>query len=315
MRYLFPLLFTFLFAAGAYAQQGVQYTQFMFNKLGFNPAYAGSHEVPCLSGIHRSQWVGFEGAPSSQALNFHTPMFGKRVGLGLSLQHDQIGPTDSYWINLAYAYRMEIGPGQLSIGLQGTLRTYQVDFGDTEAVVETDVAVQEGNAQKVLPNVGAGIYYSSERFYLGYSIPYLLSGDISLYETIANNSDFAVEEAHHYIMGGAIFDVNKNIKFKPGALLKYVPNTPVDLDLNATFLFLERLGVGATYRLGGIRNSGGESLDLLAYLQFEGGFRLGLAYDYTLSKVRNYNSGTFEIMLEQCFKGKNSRLTNPRFFF
>lgn len=315
MRYLFPLVAALMFSVCAEAQQGVQYTQFMFNKLGFNPAYAGSQEVPCLSCIHRSQWVGFEGAPTSQAFNFHAPLFGKKVGLGLSLQRDKIGPTTSYWINLAYAYRMDIGPGKLSIGLQGSMRSYQIDFDDTEAVIKNDLAVQEGYAQKELPNFGMGIYYLSDFFYAGYSIPYILSGDISLYEAIANNSDFAVEEAHHYFMAGLRVDLGEKVKYKPGALVKHTKGTPFDLDLNSTFVFLDRFGVGVTYRLGGIRNSIGESFDFLAFFQTESGFRIGLAYDYSLSEVRTHQSGTFEIMLEKCLKGKTDRLTNPRFFF
>ncbi|HHM21542.1 MAG TPA: type IX secretion system membrane protein PorP/SprF, partial [Bacteroidetes bacterium] len=197
MRCIYSILFSFLFVPFLFAQQGVQYTQFMFNKLGFNPAYAGSHEVPCLSVIHRSQWVGFEGAPVSQALNFHAPLFARKVGMGLSVQHDKIGPTDSYWLNLSYAYRMQLGESALSFGLQGTMRSYQVDFSETDAVVANDPAVMEGSARKMLPNFGVGIYYLGPRFFAGLSMPYILNGDISLYETtLAANQDFSVEERH-----------------------------------------------------------------------------------------------------------------------
>ena len=314
MKFIYSILLT-LFSLSLYAQQGVQYTQFMFNKLGFNPAYAGSHEVPCISAIHRSQWVGFDGAPTSQAFNFHTPLFAKRVGMGLSVQHDKIGPTNSYWINLSYAYRMQIEESTLSFGLQGTMRSYEVDFSETESVVAGDPAVMNGSARKMLPNFGVGIYYLGHNLFAGLSMPYILQGDISLYETsLAANQDFSVEERHLYFMAGYKVNLNEKVKFKPAMMFKSVRHAPADLDLHGSFVFNDRLGVGATYRLGGIRNSFGESVDFLMYLQFEGGFRLGAAYDLTLSQLRDYQSGSFEILLEKCLIRKNSRLTNPRFF-
>ena len=287
----------------------------MFNKLAFNPAYAGSHEMPCISGIHRSQWVGFDGAPTSQTLNFHTPLFGKRVGLGVSVQHDKIGPTNSYWANVSYAYRMQIEDGVLSIGVQGSLRRYAVNFSETESIAPSDLAVLEGDANRMLPNFGVGIYYNTELFYAGWSVPYVINGNISLYDVLQSSADIAVEESHHYIMAGLKLGLSETIKLKPAMMVKKVKDAPIDLDIHGSVVFNDRLGLGATYRLGGIRNSAGESIDLIAYLHFDSGMRLGLAYDYTLSEVRRYNSGSFEIMLEQCLKGKNDRLTNPRFFF
>ncbi|HFA48562.1 MAG TPA: type IX secretion system membrane protein PorP/SprF [Bacteroidetes bacterium] len=315
MKYLLPFTLALLFSGLLYSQQGVQYTQFMFNKLAFNPAYAGSHEVPCISAIHRSQWVGLEGAPVSQALNFHTPLFGKRVGMGVSVQHDKIGPTDAYSVNLSYAYRMKIEENTLSIGLQGSMRSYSVDFSETESVIQNDVAVMEGNARRMLPNFGVGVYYLAEAFYVGVSAPYILNNDISLYETaISDNTDFSVEETHFYAMAGLKVNINDKVKFKPSLMYKQVKAAPADLDINGTFVFGDRLGVGATYRLGGVRNSVGESVDFMMYLQFEGGFKIGAAYDLGLSEVRKFNSGSFEVMVEKCLKSKDNRLTNPRFF-
>ncbi|MCB0519226.1 MAG: type IX secretion system membrane protein PorP/SprF [Lewinellaceae bacterium] len=316
MKYYLPLLLAFFFTGMAYSQQGVHYTQFMFNKLAFNPAYAGSHEVPCISAIHRSQWVGFDGAPVSQAFNFHTPLFAKRVGMGVSIQHDKIGPTNSFWLNLSYAYRIKIEKSTLSIGLQGSMRSYNVDFSKTESIIQNDVAVLEGNARRILPNFGAGVYYLSDLFYAGISAPYIFNNDISLYETaIVDNTDIALEKAHFYAMAGLRVDMGQKVKFKPAMLYKQVKNAPVDLEINGTFVFADRLGVGATYRMGGIRNSVGESVDFLLYMQFEGGFKIGAAYDLSLSAVRQYQSGSFEIMVEKCLKTKDDRLTNPRFFF
>jgi type IX secretion system PorP/SprF family membrane protein len=314
MKKLLVLLFAVGMTVGLSAQQGVQYTNFMFNKLGLNPAYAGSHEVPCLSAIHRSQWIGFEGAPTSQSVNFHTPIFGKRVGFGVNLQHDQIGPTDSYWANLSYAYRMPIKKGTLSLGLQASMRSYQVNLADARAIELNDPAVMTGDANKILPNFGVGAYYLSDLFYAGVSIPYVVKNDISFYDGLNGNSDFAREEPHVYAMAGMKVPVSKKVALKPALLVKYVADAPIDLDIHASFIFNDMIGVGGTYRLGGFDYSGGDSFDALVHVNF-GKFKIGTAYDFSLSQVKEYQDGTFEVFIEYCMKKKDDKLTNPRFFF
>lgn len=314
MKKLF-LLTTALFIGGVlFAQQGIQYTNFMFNKLAFNPAYAGSHEVPCLSGIHRSQWVGLEGAPTSQTVNFHMPLFGKRVGFGVSVQHDKIGPTDSYWANLSYAYRMPIKSGTLSVGLQASMRSYMLNLTDARTIEGNDPAVMTGSANKILPNLGLGVYYLNKGFYAGLSMPYVVKNDLSFYEGLNGNSDFAQEEPHIYGMAGVKIKLTEKIDLKPAILAKYVEDAPFDMDIHASFIFSKLVGIGATYRLGGFDYSGGDSLDALLHFNF-GKFKIGTAYDLSLSKVRNFHDGTFEVFLEYCMKDKEDRLTNPRFFF
>ena len=311
------LLFTFVFSAffiALYGQQGVQYTSFMFNKLGFNPAYAGSHDCPCLSGIHRSQWIAFEGAPTSQTVNFHMPMFAKRVGMGLSLQHDQIGPTDSYWASLGYAYRIPFKKGKLSVGLQASMRSYSVDLTDARTIQGNDNAVMNGTANKVLPNFGAGLYWLSEKFYAGVSLPYIVGNDLGVLKQLASNSDFGREERHWYAMAGFKVNASKKLAIKPAAMFKYVEDAPADLDLHTSLIFYETFGIGATYRLGGFDFSGGDSFDIIAHLNL-GKFTIGGAYDVSLSDVREYSSGTFEVFLEYCMKNNDDKLTNPRFFF
>ncbi len=308
---LITLLFVFV---GGYAQQEAQYTQFMYNKLSLNPAYAGSSGVPCFSCIHRSQWVGFEGAPSSQVINFHMPAFRNRVGLGASIAHDKIGPVNSFTASLMYAYRMKIDRGNLAVGLRGTLRNYRINWSETQSTHSEDEQIPTGNTSRILPNFGFGVYYDTEKFYVGISSPSLLKGDLS-YTYLNNGSAFGTEKMHLYLMTGFVFDVNSNVKFKPAALVKYAANSPLDLDLNATFIFIEKLWFGLSYRLGGDSNRGiGESIDLLAQYQVSKNLRIGVAYDFTLSKLKDHNSGTFEIQMEYCINPKDRRLTNPRFF-
>ena len=133
MRYLFTILALLVLALSANAQQDAQYTQFMFNKVAFNPAYAGSHKAPCLSGIYRTQWVNLDGAPVSQNVNFHMPLFNNRVGIGLSIYHDDIGPTNTWNYAMQYAYRVKVAGGDLSFGVQGQIRDYQVDWREVKS--------------------------------------------------------------------------------------------------------------------------------------------------------------------------------------
>ncbi len=296
------------------AQQDAQYTQFMFNKLSLNPGYAISTDYACVSCLHRSQWVGLDGAPTSQSLNARLPFYKKRVGFGLSINHDVIGPTNSWVFSGIYAYRLPLGDGNLGIGFQGSLRSYQIDWSQTTAIQSGDGVIPMENTTKTLPNFGAGLYYQTQKLYVGISVPHVLNGDLAFYDNlIANNTDFSQEEVHAFLMAGMVFDISKNMKLKPAVLMKYVKDTPFDMDLNASLIFHEKVWVGATYRLGGFHDSIGESIDLVVQLQATNSIRIGLAYDFTLSKVRDVNSGTYEIMLDYCFKQKD-RLTNPRFF-
>lgn len=315
MKKLILLLLGFAYCVHGFGQQDAQYTQFMFNKLSLNPGYAVANETACISCLHRSQWVGLEGAPTSQSLNARIPMFKKRIGLGFSINHDQIGPTNSWNFSMIYAYKVPIAGGNLGLGLQGTLRSYAVRFTQTEAGVSGDATIPDTDFRKTLPNFGAGLYYQNEHFYIGLSIPHFLNGDLTAFEYLGGNSDFGREENHNYLMAGVLFRLSERIKLKPAMLLKQVKNAPIDLDFNTNIIFFDRLWVGATYRLGGLKNDIGESVDFMLQYQFTDAFKIGVAYDYTLSKVRTVNSGTYELVMEYCINGPNrGMLTNPRFF-
>jgi len=296
------------------AQQDAQYTQFMFNKLSLNPGYAISTDYACISCLHRSQWVGLEGAPTSQSLNARLPFYAKRIGLGVSINHDVIGPTNSWLFSLIYAYRVPIGDGNLGIGFQGSLRNYSINWAQTSAIQSGDGLIPMGQTKKTLPNFGGGIYYQTKKYYVGLSVPHVLDGDLTFYNgTLGNNTDFSQEKMHAFLMAGTVFKLNSKVKIKPAILMKYVKNTPFDMDIHASAIFHDKLWAGLTYRLGGLSDSVGESLDLVVQLQASQSIRIGLAYDFTLSRVRDVNSGTYEIVLDYCFKQRD-KLTNPRFF-
>jgi len=313
IKILFVLLMIPL--AGIIAQQDAQYTQWMFNKLSINPAYAASSDYACISCLHRSQWVGLEGAPVSQSLNLRVPLYKKNVGLGLSINHDQIGPTNSWQFSGIYAYRFNFeNQHKLSVGLQGSVRSYRVKYSETEALESGDGLLPTADQNRMIPNFGVGLYYYTPKFFVGLSAPRLLEGDLSFFKDGSNNTDFAREELHGFLMAGAVFELNDAIKLKPSLLFKYVKDAPFDADLHASLIFYDIFWAGLTYRLGGIGDSGGESLDMVLQLQLSRAIRLGFAYDFTLSKVREYSDGTFEVVLDYCLNPGNDRLTNPRFF-
>ncbi len=304
-----------LISMNNYAQQDAQYTQWMFNKLSLNPGYAIANDHACASALHRSQWVGLEGAPISQSLNVRIPFQGKNIGVGLSINHDQIGPTNSWQFNGIYAYRFNFdNDHKLGVGLQGSLRNYRIKYSETEALQVGDGSLPTTDESRMIPNFGVGLYYYTPKYYIGISAPKLLEGDLSFFNNGGNNSDFSREEVHGFLMAGVVFDLNSAVKLKPSLLFKYVKDAPFDADIHASLIFYDTFWAGLTYRLGGIGNSVGESLDMVLQLQLSRAIRLGFAYDFTLSKVRDYSDGTFEVVLDYCLNPGHDRLTNPRFF-
>jgi len=288
------MLLSILSIANAMGQQDAQYTQWMFNKLSLNPAYAVSSDYACASCLHRSQWVGLEGAPISQSLNVRVPFFKKRVGVGMSINHDQIGPTNSWQFSGIYAYRFDFdNDHKLGVGLQGTVRSYRVKYSETEALQTGDGTLPLIDQSRMMPNFGAGLYYYTPKYYVGLSVPHILQGDLSFFNDGSNNADFSREELHAFLMAGAVFKLN---------------------EIHASIIFFDTFWTGVTYRLGGIGNSVGESVNLVLQLQLSSEFRLGFAYDFTLTKVKDYSDGSFEVVLDYCLNPSNDKLTNPRFF-
>jgi len=286
----------------------------MFNKLTFNPAYAGSTLAPCLSAIHRQQWVGLEGAPVTSAASFNTSLAKNRVGMGLTLIHDRIGPTRDWSARLAYSYKIPLENGNLSIGLQGDFRQYRVVWNDARLTHTGDNSVTMAENSRVLPNAGLGVYYENPDFYVGISMPHILENDLDLLEDVVSTDIQSLENRHLFGMAGLLVDINETVKLKPAIMVKYVKNAPVDIDLNLTAILKEDLWVGLSYRFGGSDVQGfGESIDLFVQYQLTNALRLGVAYDFTLSEIRSASSGTYEFYVSYCLR-KTGRISNPRFF-
>jgi len=300
---------------GLNAQQDNLYTQFMYNKLGLNPAYAGNDDALCLTGIVRDQWAGLEGSPKSQALSVNFPSFGK-VGLGLNISRNTIGVSEKMTIEGIYAYRFKVKNGSLSMGMSFSGRYYKKDFADPYLKIirsfEEDQAIDHGLYKTTVFNIGYGIYYSSNRFYIGASVPRLMRANID----VKSGEKKSFEVRHVYLMSGGAMDIRRNIVMMPQILFRWAENSPYNLDLNLGFMFYEKFYIASTLRTGGSADNWFESIDFLLGLNISKNLFLATAYDVTVSPLRKYENGSLELLLQYCFgKDKKAvRVINPRFF-
>lgn len=305
MRKLITAYLLLLGAITLTAQQDVQYSQFIFNKMAFNPAYAGSKEAMTLGALYRHQWQGIEGAPRTFSAFAHAPFLNNRCGAGLAVTSDQIGMIDNSYIDLNYAYRIALKKETvLSIGLLTRFEYSQVDWFRAQTIDLGDDMIPVETSQTGV-NFGLGTYLSSKNYYVGLSVPSLLKTNLYSDEFFGINEISRFRS--YYLMGGVIARVGDNVLFKPAMMISYNPNAPFELDLNASFLFMNAFWLGATYRLG-------DSVDAVLQYQFTQQFKLGLATDFTLSELRDYTTGSFEVMLEYLFFYDKEGVNNIRFF-
>ena len=311
---LFILLFC-LTAAVAFGQQDRQNTQFMQYKLGYNPGYAGSYESACITALHRSQWLGLDGAPEATILTFNMPLFNQKVGIGLNLERFSLGLFEQYNMDGVYSYRIRLGQGSLGIGVQASVRSIEGNFQQSVAIEDPglDESISMVQENKFLFNFGSGIYYHSPKFYFGISIPRFLKNNIDFAE---EGNVISREVNHFYMMTGYSIDLGEKTRMRPQVLVRYVDNAPIDADANLNFIFNNRYIIGATYRLGGDQKNGvGESIDLLVSAQLTNNLTFGVSYDITLSELKEYSNGSIEVALQYCFgKSEGSEYVNPRFF-
>lgn len=284
------------------AQQDPMYSQYMFNTLAFNPAYAGSADVFTAMALSRHQWVGFEGAPATQTLSLHSPLPGQHLALGGNIIHDVVGPARQTGAFLDVAYRIRTGADtRLSFGLKGGVNLFQADLA-TLSTVEAE-PTNANIKGKPLPNFGFGLFWHSPRYYVGLSAPKLLENDIS----DAGQVYTSREIRHYYLIAGYVIDLNRDLKLKPSIMLRSVEGAPLSLDINANLLLRERIWVGAMYRLG-------NGIGLMAQYQFNEQFRAGYAFDLTTTRIGAYNAGTHELMISYDFRFTKGRTISPRYF-
>lgn len=303
------------------AQQEHHYTQFMYNKLLINPAYAGARGVPSLTGIYRNQWVGFDGAPKSALISFNSPFLSPRVGVGVTISHETIGLQKDFYGALAYSYDLVAGDDvSVRFGIMGSIRSRGRDLtkasSDPQQVFDPSIGDLE-SVNDIAGNVGAGIYATyANRFYAGFSVPHIYANTIGINPNVTL---IGKEYRHYYGTVGAILPLSEDINLMPALLVKYVENAPFDADINLNLDIRKKVTAGISYRLGG--DGPGESLDLLVYWQVTEQIGIGAAYDFSLSKLKDYNAGSVEVLVQADLKKQNNKnnkkkksMSNPRFF-
>ncbi len=294
----------FAAAYGIKAQQNIQFTHYMYNNLSINPAYAGSHQALNITGIFRKQWVGLDGSPLTTNIYAHAPIF-KGLSVGLNLTHDEIGPIKYTTPNLSLSYGFRVSQkSTLAFGTSAKLNHYNGSISTLSATDPGDqfLLLAPGNHNAF--NVGAGAYLYSDKYYVGFSAPDLLTDQL---ENFYPNSTNEVLQRHYYLMGGAIFDLSGSVKFKPSAQLKLTKNAPLSLDLSGQFLLKEKLWLGAMYRLG-------DAIGILVGYQFNEQLKAGYSYDFTLTKLRSVNSGSHELFISYDFFFRKKQVISPRYF-
>ena len=299
---LLSVLALLLIPIDTQAQQDPQYTHYMYNTLSVNPAYAGQRETLSVVGLHRTQWVGINGAPQTQSLGIHSPLRNERIGLGLNIVNDALGPARESFVDANFSYTIPVSENgtQLSFGLKAGWHNINVDWSKGQ-FQNPDVVFNQNISQNALI-AGAGLYLSNRDWYLGVSAPNFI--------TTNHYDDFqeslASERLHYFIHGGYVFNLSDNVKLKPAFLVKAVSGAPIIADISANALFNDKLTLGLAWRWD-------DSIAGLVGFQVKDGLYIGYGYDLTTTDLNNYNSGTHEIILRFEVQ-KLGRILSPRFF-
>lgn len=294
------LLTSIVITSKVYGQQDPQYTQYMYNMHVLNPAYAGSEGTLNIGLLGRTQWVGIDGAPKTLTATLNAPI-GKRVGLGFSVIADEIGPTKEQNVYADFSYTLPVSEeGNLAFGLKGGFTFLNAHLSTLRTVESGDPAFRD-NINKTMPNFGAGLFYYTDSYYLGLSVPNILKA------THINKDYSAVEEVHGFLTAGYIFDISEDIKLKPSGLIKAATGAPLSIDLSLNALLKQFLELGISWRHD-------DSVSGLVNVKVSRNIRIGYAYDYTLSELSNYNSGTHELMMLINITNSRDVMVSPRFF-
>ena len=286
----------------SYAQQDAQFSQYMYNTININPAYAGSRGALSIFALHRTQWVGLDGAPVTNAVSVNTPINDSNLGLGISIINDKIGPTHESTISADLSYTIPTSETfKLSFGIKATANLFDLDVTQLNPV-DDDPSLHDYN-NKFSPNIGAGIYYHSDKGYVGLSVPNFIESN--RYDD--NEVRIFKEKINYYLIGGYVFDLNELVKFKPAFLTKMVYGAPLQVDVSGNFMFNNKFMVGIAYRWSA-------ALSGMVGFQVSDSLYIGYGYDRETTNLKNYNSGSHEIFLRYEIFNNIDKITIPRFF-
>ncbi|WP_421150937.1 type IX secretion system membrane protein PorP/SprF [Seonamhaeicola sp. NFXS20] len=300
--FMFLLLSYMLLTTTLQAQQESQFTQYMYNTVSINPAYAGNRGSLSLLGLYRNQWVGLEGAPETMNFTVHSPIGVRGVGLGMGFTSDKIGPSSESIVSADFSYTIEFSEKtQLSFGIKGGISLIDINPNRLLIYNPNDYDLEFNSSSS--PIIGVGFFLHSEDWYLGVSSPNLL--ETEYYDDIQVST--ASEKSHLYFTGGYVFTMSPIIKLKPALMVKAVTGAPLAIDVSANMLFYERLTLGLAYRVDA-------AVSALAGFQLNDNIMIGYAYDYDTTELGNYNNGSHEIFLRFELGTRLKAKVNPRFF-
>lgn len=309
MKKLIAISIGILAASGLFAQQEVMISHYMFNGLFLNPAYAGSHQYMSATALHRSQWVGMDGAPSTQVFGFDMPFMNNSMGAGLSVINDRIGDTRQLEINANVAYHLQLDKNnkhRLAFGIKAGATNYSARLTDTKVWDNNDPVFTEDINNALIPRFGAGVYYYSDRVYAGISVPTIYAADQKIKINIDDlkNSYYT---RHYYLNAGVVINAGQRFKIKPSMLVKVEEAAPVNVDINCNVLYNDLIWLGVSYRTG-------DAIVALLDVNVTPQFRIGYAYDFTLSQLNKHSNGTHEVMIGYQFGKDKVKTRSPRYF-
>jgi len=299
-------LLLLLAGTAAMAQQEPQYTQYMYNTLTVNPGYTGSTGGLEASLLHRSQWIGIDGAPRTQAFSIHSPYskYYENIGIGLSAVNDRIGPSNEVYVDGNFSYTLQMGAGsKLAFGLKAGAKVLNIDWSRGRFYQENDPLLNTNINNKIAPIVGAGLYYYTDKWYAGVSVPNFMR--TNMYNDVKES--VVSDRLHYYVIGGYVFNLSENVKFKPAVLGKIVSGAPITVDASANFLLQDVVTLGAAYRWK-------DAVSALAGIQITRNIFVAYSYDYSVTELNKYNNGSHEILLRFQLMPKTNRIRSPRFF-
>lgn len=310
-KYLLFVAIVLLFAIKtntAKAQSDAMFTNYMWNEMCINPAYTGSRDAISVVGMTRNQWIGIEGAPSTQVLTINGPFATKNVGIGLSAVRETIGITQQTYIMGAYSYHLKLGKAKLAMGLSVGILSKKDHLAEIQTDQPNDNKFANNTPVMNMPNGSFGLYYYTKKFYVGFSIPRLLNNEITNdVGVLKAKNTFDYKNIHYFLTAGYAFDLNKDILFKPTLLVKTVYAAPIELDLSINALIKKTIWAGLAYRSG-------DAASLLVGVQVNPNLRFGYSYDYSITTLQKINSGTHEFCVGYDFSFKKSKIVSPRIF-
>lgn len=325
----FAVMALVLFASNfVAAQQEAMYSQYMFNTMAINPAYAGNRDVLSLTGVGRYQWVGVNGAPTTYSLTLDMPFKNERMGFGIAAYNDAIGLAQNTGVSLAYSYKVRLGQKTtMSLGVAPSITNVSWNLAGVQNLTDlTDGVFTAGNGiNKFVPNVGAGIFITNDKSYLGVSVPQILQSDLRTV-AISNTTSDAQVKRHYYAMMGFVIG-NGNVKLKPSTMLRYTQGAPLGIDGNINVWFKDKIAFGISGRKSQAIMSGVDFMDAavgMVELQLTPQLRFGIAYDYNLNRlndpaktgITNSLAGTptYEGLLRYEFGYGKNKIITPRYF-